>query len=61
MVRLHDLTKDKLRTYIDMDFATLAVIDRISRILIHDALLALIEPFARSICPPLFEFGILVV
>lgn len=44
-----------------MDFATLAVIDRISRILIHDALLALIEPFARSICPPLFEFGILVV
>ena len=44
-----------------MNLATLAVVDRVGRILLDNAALNLIEPLTRSIRPPFFELAVLVV
>ena len=44
-----------------MNLPALAIIDRVLRILLHDACLHLVEPGARRVGPPLLELALLVV
>ena len=44
-----------------MNLPALPIIDRVLRILLHDACLHLVEPGARRVSPPLLELAVLVV
>ena len=50
-----------MRTYVNMSLSSFSVIDRVSGVLLRDALLPLLETFARLFGPPLLEPAVLVV
>jgi hypothetical protein len=50
-----------MRTYINVYLSAFSVVDRVFRVLLRDALLPLIELFARLFGPPFLELAVLVV
>ena len=50
-----------VRTYVNTSLSAFTVVNRVFGVLLRDALLPLVETFARFISPPFLEFAVLVV
>ena len=51
----------RMPTYINVRLSSFSIIDRVFGILLRDALLPLVEAFARLLGPPLLELAVLIV